>query len=55
MERGHPLKEFVVVLVDEDLGLSWNESWPKDRIERIKANYEAVTYRGPWFFAREHL
>ncbi len=39
--------EIAVILVDEDLGLSWDETWPKDRIRRIKSNYEKVT----WVFA----
>lgn len=36
-----------VILVDEDLGLSWDVAWPEDRIGRIKSNYEKVT----WIFA----
>jgi hypothetical protein len=39
--------EISVILVDEDLGLSWDETWPGDRILKIKSNYERVT----WFFA----
>jgi hypothetical protein len=39
--------EISVILVDEDLGLSWDETWPKDRILKIKSNYEKVT----WVFA----
>jgi len=39
--------EISVILVNEDLGLSWDETWPKDRIRRIKSNYEKVT----WVFA----
>jgi hypothetical protein len=39
--------EISVILVDEDLGLSWDETWPKDRIAKIKSNYEKVT----WVFA----
>ena len=39
--------EISVILVDEDLGLSWDETWPQDRIRRIKSNYEKVT----WVFA----
>jgi hypothetical protein len=31
-------------LVNEDLGLSWDETWPKERIHRIKSNYERVTW-----------
>jgi hypothetical protein len=39
--------EISVILVNEDLGLSWDETWPEDRIRRIKSNYEKVT----WVFA----
>jgi hypothetical protein len=39
--------EISVILVDEDLGLSWDETWPEDRILRIKSNYGKVT----WVFA----
>jgi hypothetical protein len=39
--------EISVILVNEDLGLSWDETWPKERILRIKSNYEKVT----WVFA----
>ena len=35
--------EISVILVDEDLGLSWDETWPEDRILKIKSNYEEVT------------
>ncbi len=37
-----------IVLVDEDLGLSWDETWSPERTSRIKSNYEGVT----WVFAR---
>jgi len=36
-----------IILVDEDLGLSWDENWSIERIHRIKSNYERVT----WVFA----
>jgi hypothetical protein len=39
--------EISVILANEDLGLSWDETWPEDRICRIKSNYEKVT----WVFA----
>jgi hypothetical protein len=39
--------EISVILVNEDLGLSWDETWPEDRILKIKSNYEKVT----WVFA----
>jgi hypothetical protein len=41
--------EISVILVNEDLGLSWDETWPEDRIRRIKSNYEKVT----WVFASD--
>jgi hypothetical protein len=39
--------ETTVILVNEDLGLSWDETWPEERILKIKSNYEKVT----WVFA----
>lgn len=36
-----------ILLIDEDLGLSWDEKWPTERISQIKSNYEKVT----WVFA----
>lgn len=39
--------DITVILVNEDLGLGWNETWPKQRIEKIKAAYERQT----WVFA----
>jgi hypothetical protein len=39
--------EMIVVLVNEDLGLGWDETWPEERINKIKSNYENVT----WTFA----
>jgi hypothetical protein len=36
-----------VILVNEDLGLSWDAMWPEDRVRRIKSNYEKTT----WVFA----
>ena len=35
--------EIAVLLVDEDLGLSWDPQWPQDRIDRILAEYEEFT------------
>ncbi len=32
--------EINVVIVDEDLGLGWDRSWPQERIERIAKNHE---------------
>jgi hypothetical protein len=39
--------QMTVVLVDEDLGLGWDETWPSERIQKIKSNYEKMT----WVFA----
>jgi len=39
--------EMTVVLVDEDLGLSWDEVWASERVNRIKSAYENAT----WVFA----
>ena len=36
-----------LVLVDEDLGLGWDENWAEERIQKIKSEYEEVT----WTFA----
>lgn len=36
-----------IILIDEDLGLSWDEKWTAKRISKIKSNYEKVT----WVFA----
>jgi len=47
MEKRPWRTEMTVILVDEDLGLSWDETWPNERIKKIKANYENVT----WVFA----
>ncbi len=36
-----------IVLIDEDLGLGWDENWKADRIDKIRSNYEKVT----WIFS----
>ncbi len=38
----------VVFLIDEDLGLGWDENWGPQRTSRIRANYEQAT----WVFAK---
>lgn len=47
MEKKPWRTDITVILVDEDLGLGWDEAWPKERIEKVKSNYEKVT----WVFA----
>ena len=36
--------ESTVIVVAEDMGLSWSDSWPEERINRIKADYDKVTW-----------
>lgn len=33
-----------VIIVNEDLGLGWDESWPVERINKIKSDYEQATW-----------
>jgi hypothetical protein len=33
-----------VIVVNEDLGLGWNPSWPQERIEKIKENYKKYVW-----------
>jgi hypothetical protein len=40
IERKTPHTEINVVIVDEDLGLGWDRSWPEERINRIVARHE---------------
>jgi hypothetical protein len=47
MEKKPWRTDLTVILVDEDLGLSWDEAWPMERIKKIKSNYERMT----WVFA----
>ncbi len=46
--EGRPLRcEIEVVLVNEDLGLSWDESWPRERITGIVENYKRSVWIPP--------
>ncbi len=40
IERKPPHTDIHVVIVDEDLGLGWDRSWPEERIKRIVARHE---------------
>jgi len=51
MEKRPWRTEMTIILVDEDLGLSWDETWTSERISKIKANYEKVT----WVFASSRV
>lgn len=46
MERKPIYSDITVLVVDEDLGLGWDQSWPLERINRILARYEEVTFVG---------
>ncbi len=47
LERKLAHFDYSVILIDEDLGLSWDPLWDKNRIEEIKSNY----LRNSWSFA----
>jgi hypothetical protein len=40
IEKKPPLTDLTVVMVDEDLGLGWNEGWSKEHIDQIRRKYE---------------
>ena len=40
IERRPSLTDLKVIVVDEDLGLGWDPSWPKARIDGIRKKYE---------------
>jgi L-lactate utilization protein LutB len=40
IERKPPHTDIHVVIVDEDLGLGWDRSWPEERIDSIVARHE---------------
>ncbi len=43
--EGRPyFTRIMVILVDEDLGLGWDPSWPDDRIGAIKSEYEKCVF-----------
>jgi len=46
--EGKPLRtDISIVIVDEDLGLAWDESWPRERIDRIKEEYKKFVWIPP--------
>ncbi len=46
--EGKPLRTNInVILVNEDLGLSWDESWSPERITRIIENYKEYVWIPP--------
>jgi hypothetical protein len=44
LERAPTYTGVTVVLVDQDLGLSWAENWPQERKDRIVAECDALTW-----------
>jgi hypothetical protein len=52
--EGKPLfTEINVIIVNEDLGLGWDESWSRDRINRIAANHEKFMWTLPWELGKD--
>lgn len=47
MEKKPWRTDISIILVEEDMGLGWDENWAKERIHTIKSEYEKVT----WTFA----
>lgn len=46
--EGKPLKTDInIIVVNEDLGLSWDDSWPKERISRIIEEYKKYVWLPP--------
>ena len=35
--------DITIILIDEDLGLSWDDKWSDKRINNIKSDYKKVT------------
>ena len=38
-----PQTKWVVIIVDDDMGLGWDPSWPKERIDKIYNEYKEFT------------
>jgi hypothetical protein len=46
--EGKPLRtDIYVIVVNEDLGLSWAESWPRERIAKIREGYKRFVWTAP--------
>jgi len=52
IEKKPPLTDMIVVMVDEDLGLGWDEGWSKEHIEKIREKYEKFDW--PYSLAYEN-
>jgi hypothetical protein len=44
IERKPWRTDITIILIDEDLGLSWDEKWQTERVDKIRSNYENVTW-----------
>ena len=44
LEKRPTYTGFTVVMVNEDLGLGWDEDWPKERIDRIYSDCAELTW-----------
>lgn len=46
--EGKPLRTGInVIILEDDLGLSWDESWPRERITKIIENYKKLVWIPP--------
>lgn len=44
IEKKPSYTNLTVLIVDKDLGLGWNEDWPKERIKDIYSSYAKLTW-----------
>lgn len=44
IEKAIGYTTITILAVEEDLGLGWNEDWPKERIDRIRSAYAELTW-----------
>lgn len=45
--EGKPRTDITVIIINEDLGLGWDESWPQERITKIIENYKRFVWVPP--------
>lgn len=46
LDKKPAFTDFTIIMIDEDLGLGWNENWSQERINGIKTNYYKVRVFG---------
>ena len=44
LEKAPSYTDIIVIIVDDDLGLGWDEDWPKERIDIIHSNCDELTW-----------